>query len=1127
MMKANMDGFKFRRTPSENTSEAAVGRQSPFSRVTGGKKVNACAVNLAGLMTASEINDACALFENDHPIGSHGRNRVLYGAVKKFDVLSQVPAFLMSAHMNRMLRNGALGKPMQNTPQMAFSTGLTLMMPITRENVHDILVKGELTIPRDGLEGAFNAFSHGEPSLDRDILGYLAVPARYFLFENGLRFGDKRRTGELVVFPPEGHEADFKVSLHETDLRIVADADDLPVWTDIMVNMSGLKEDLAGLPREHQQDFLLSEVLTDYQRWNSIGNDDRPEISRMFLEDYVTGGKFWCTAYEYESKNIKPEKLKSIDAAQAFFRNNPNRMLYYITDGQENKNTDKGGVQLTVLKAAAPEGEFDKIYPNSRPFAAMAYRDRTKEFGAGQLNSLFDAACFLKQAEIAGAVAEAVTKEGSMMMSVSPSYLNGDDYWYETNRTIKEEFYGRKAVIQHLYPPYYAKRRDELLQLKGLVHEGQLSPTELYHLRSEVDEDFIYRNFEELYPSEQREGGNPRVENPRMMVREALSSGRFKQVAEEAAENGGIHKVSNEANVLDVPNPKDNISISWNQFARLENGRLPENLVLMRDSFEQAAQSLFGRAANLMQPNTEEIPPFFSEAHVGNKLQLDTSPDMRRFTEFWYIKANRLARDAACRHIVESGINRTAELLHGLLHGLTPQTFAMTPLSDMPDLSDVAKMRGDMFGRHLPLPSGKTCRNYSEAKVREFEKRAVYAVQNRYLQDPEHRKEIVEFLDRAYENPSERVNVDHVVPLNSAFVLGFNHIDNYATITSRENFKKGNLYWPGMPTYSREDYINMMYDLCYNGIHEETDLHRIINSVCRWEDPRMQTLLYGGKAPLKGNTLRGEDLALLIEKGPVVLDFLVTGAASVGMLPTPEDKVDFFRRELMSKIRATNMGRHFSCDRMLKIDPEKAAAFWNKVMNIQSMGLRNTLMAVSTMRWHPQFEKFYERLDLSESFSQKMEDFNVRKGDRGHRNGINRFMQHMADYADFEPMVGDKSLVDRLKEEVLSPEMKAVRRAIVEWTKAMTRTEMAEQVLRMEGGSFREELVLNRAELESRIRELGLVASDFSAAQRKIDARAFRRSGNYDYRPRGQDNAATDVRGGQMDNSSSNEGPGI
>ena len=1103
MMKVNMEDFNIRRKPSSGKEpRESAEAKSPFARVAGGRRVNAIAENLAAKMTHDEITAALQFFDvSDSPssgwiaskdpkspknIGSHGRNRILYGDAKDFEVVTKVPDFLMSAHLNRMRRNGALSKPLQNTPQLAYATGLTLMLPITRQNAHEILTRGELTVPLEGLEGAFNAFSHGEPSLDRDVLAYLAVPARYFLYENSLRFGDKRRTGDLMLYPPRGHKGDLTVSLQNTDLWIVADAQDMQVWMDILTNMSGLKEDLADFPPEHQRERLMGEVLTDFQRWNKIGSDDRPEISRLFLEDYVTGGKDWCTTFEYENDTLSPKKQKSISVAKSFFDNSQNHRLYYTSRGEESKATDKGGVQLTVLRPhifgpGEDEVSFEKIYPTVRPFSSMAYSDTSETFTAKQLNSVFDAACLLKQAEINSAIPDAL-QSGKMMMSVSPSYLSGDDYWYDTNRMQRDTFYQRRKIINVLYPAYFKKREQEYRERMGLPRNAAIPPNDLRRLRREVDKNYILRNYQEISTYVQ----------DKKVWEAALESGLFEEVAEEATRLGGPENISNAVVLLDAPDPAGNVPISWAQFALSEDGTLPEDLGRQRGAFARAAQMFFrnmdGSSSALIQEDAGTVRPLFSEEYVTQRLQVNARPDMERFRVYWQNKANRLARDAGCAQIAESGKNQTYELLHGLLNGLKPSIFPMTPLARMPDLSAAAEQQGLIYGRDLPLPSGERCRKYSELKIREFEKRALYAVQNQYLRDLEHRKEIIEFLDRAYENPSEVVNVDHLVPLNSAFVLGFNHLDNYAVISSHDNRVKSNRYWPDMGKCSREDYVNMLYDLHFNGHHQATELHRAINNVCLWNDRDMIEGLYGKNADMKWLGLDDADLACMIENHSTVLDFVRNGAASVGMISDEEKRVTTFRRDLMTKIKHENFGRNYTSEEMLQVDPDQAAAFWNNVMDIRNMSMRSVMMALSTMRWHSQFEQFYEQLDLSDDFVGRMERYNVRSGEIGHRNGLNRLMQHMDDFQNFEPMVAPRSLVMRMAEKPLSPETQAIRKAVIEWTNALTRAELAEQQVRMKTLKT-PGLVLNQQELAFRIQEMKIEQVELDAAEQRLSAR--------------------------------------
>lgn len=65
-----------------------------------------------------------------------------------------------------------------------------------------------------------------------------------------------------------------------------------------------------------------------------------------------------------------------------------------------------------------------------------------------------------------------------------------------------------------------------------------------------------------------------------------------------------------------------------------------------------------------------------------------------------------------------------------------------------------------------------------------------------------------EEIRRIHQLASERgLVVDHIVPLNSPHVCGLNVPDNLRCISPELNAKKGNRYWPDMPTELREKVV--------------------------------------------------------------------------------------------------------------------------------------------------------------------------------------------------------------------------------------------------------------------------------------------------------------------------------
>jgi 5-methylcytosine-specific restriction endonuclease McrA len=49
-------------------------------------------------------------------------------------------------------------------------------------------------------------------------------------------------------------------------------------------------------------------------------------------------------------------------------------------------------------------------------------------------------------------------------------------------------------------------------------------------------------------------------------------------------------------------------------------------------------------------------------------------------------------------------------------------------------------------------------------------------------------------------------HVDHIVPIDSFFVSGFDSLANYQILTAKANQSKGNRWWPDMPDYSQVIY---------------------------------------------------------------------------------------------------------------------------------------------------------------------------------------------------------------------------------------------------------------------------------------------------------------------------------
>ena len=343
-------------------------------------------------------------------------------------------AFLYDLHTTRTHVYGALSKPYQNAMQVGYRVPLTLMIPITRENAHDILVKGEINIPPGGsVEASFNSMCKGRPALDSDVVAYLALPGRHFIFENGLSFGDRRNSGEMVLQAGKPGKRRFgqTVKLTGTDLRIVTDASDSVMWRDIISSSSGLKEWMKDVePKYLEEDF--SNLMISWQALDGFEKNGHPRIGSLFPDDYHSGILDWCAAFEYRDKegHMSRERMEGLER-YANRVSTPARLKKTLHYKLESAGGMPKNGEIDLFSFTAPTG-FEQTFHINRPLSLVDGRDREKAFSKDQFNRILDAAHILRRAETLSHFNRAAT-EATELVATHPSYLNGEDYWVRDN----------------------------------------------------------------------------------------------------------------------------------------------------------------------------------------------------------------------------------------------------------------------------------------------------------------------------------------------------------------------------------------------------------------------------------------------------------------------------------------------------------------------------------------------------------------------------------------------------------------------------------------------------------------------------------------------------------------------
>ena len=340
--------------------------------------------------------------------------------------LSDAP-FLWDMYRHNIGKYGNFAPQLQTAALAGTVMPLTLLIPISKKNAYDVLVRGELP-PFSDVEASFNAFCHGEPALDSDVVAYLAVPARQFLFDNQISFYDDRSTGKLYLFSRWNRP----INLTNQTLSLIVDENDKELWAAVITGASGLRKyHYKNTLKERLKDMENESLLKGWQDFASQEYGVFSPIGRLFpLDEYSTRDGAVVKTINDTEQQVLSSILLDNDSPRG-----QKQKLKMIRRREHRKNI--GFVPTYSFQETL---DFNPSWDRgSLPLLPLRTRDTVNfdgDYSKEQFDKVLDAAAILRRAEVLDGLA---VDTGEPVLITDSHRLNGDDFWKEDKRISEPE----------------------------------------------------------------------------------------------------------------------------------------------------------------------------------------------------------------------------------------------------------------------------------------------------------------------------------------------------------------------------------------------------------------------------------------------------------------------------------------------------------------------------------------------------------------------------------------------------------------------------------------------------------------------------------------------------------------